>query len=35
MPPTIVNLLSLIEPNPLLEPSLICINFVSNSSSVV
>ncbi len=35
MPPTIVNPLSLVRPNPQLEPSLVCFNFVSNSSYVV
>jgi hypothetical protein len=35
MPPTIINLLSLVGPNPPLELSLICLNFVSNFSSVI
>jgi len=35
MPPIIVNLLSLVGPNPLLEPSLICLKFVSNCYSIV
>ncbi len=30
MPPTVVNLLSLVGPNPLLEPSPICFNSVFN-----
>jgi hypothetical protein len=35
MPPTIVNLLSSIGPDPLLEASPVCLNSVSNFSSVV
>jgi hypothetical protein len=35
MPPTIVNLLSLVGPNPLYEPNLVYLKFVSNSFSIV
>jgi len=35
MPPTIVYLLSLVRPNPLLEPSPIYLNFVSKFFSII
>ncbi len=35
MPPTIVNLLSLVRPNPLLEPSPVYLNFVSKFFSII
>lgn len=35
MPPTIMNLLSSFGPSSLLNPSLVCLNSVSNSSSII